>query len=189
MVIGVGVGEQMVLTALPIEFARVGNDAPDGAAMAAEPFCERVHDNVGAEFDGAEQIGGGKRRIDDERQTVFVGDLGNRFNIGIIEHGVADGFNEKRACFGRYRFLKILRIFWIDEFYIDSELRENRVELCIGSSIEVVCRYDFVARLCQGYNGIKNCGLPEATATEAAPPSSCATRCSKTSVVGFMRRV
>jgi hypothetical protein len=60
---------RIALAARPVESPGIDDHAADGVAVAAEEFCERVHDDVGAVFDGPAQIGRCQRVVDDERHA------------------------------------------------------------------------------------------------------------------------
>ena len=60
---------------LPVEAAAVDDRAADGDAVAAEPFGDGMHDDVGAELDRAAQIGRGERVVDQQRHAGRVRDL------------------------------------------------------------------------------------------------------------------
>ncbi len=49
----------------PIEGAAIDDRAADRVAVAAEELSQRMHDDVGAMLDGADEIGRGQRVIDD----------------------------------------------------------------------------------------------------------------------------
>ena len=89
---GIGLGELLEAAGGgPVELAGVDDDAADGGAVAAEELGGRVDDDVGALLDGADQRRRGGGVVDDEGQAVFVGDGGERFNVGDVELGIAEG--------------------------------------------------------------------------------------------------
>src|SRR3546814_9718381 len=62
--------------------------------MPADIFCERVDDDVGAEVEGPAQKGCRNGIVDDHRDAVAMGDLGDAFDIDDIAGRVADGFEK-----------------------------------------------------------------------------------------------
>jgi hypothetical protein len=77
----------------PVEFARVDNHAADGGTVAPDPFCGRVHNDVGAVGDGAAVVAAGTEGIvDDYGNAVFVGDGDDGFEVGDVVFWVADAF-------------------------------------------------------------------------------------------------
>src|ERR1700685_1171653 len=63
------------------QFFFPNDSAAEDAALAVEPFCCRVHDEVGAEFDGELADGCCKTVVDREEQLVFTREGGGGFQI------------------------------------------------------------------------------------------------------------
>ena len=131
----------------PVEIARVDDGAADGRAMAADPLGKRMDDDVRAIFDGAQQRRRRERRIDDQRQMVFFGDRRISFDISDIQARVADRLDVDGARLVVDGGLHGDEIVDGREIHLDALLRQNRVELRIGASVQVVCGDDFVALL------------------------------------------
>ena len=92
MIRGIGVDKiRKASGSLPVEFAAVDDDAADGGSVAADELGGRVDDDVGAPLDGPAESGRGGGVVDDQRQTVFMGDAGERFDIDNVELGIAEG--------------------------------------------------------------------------------------------------
>ena len=83
----------------PIELAAVDDHAADGVAVSAHEFGERVHHDVGAVIDGAAQIGRGEGVVDHQGDVVFVGDLGDGFDIEHAAAGIGDRLAVEAAWF------------------------------------------------------------------------------------------
>ena len=49
----------------PVELARVDEDAGDGGAVAADPLCGGVDDDVGAVLDGTDEVAAGAKGVVD----------------------------------------------------------------------------------------------------------------------------
>jgi hypothetical protein len=111
----VGLVEERVFAGGPVEFPAVDDDAADARAVAAEPFGQRVHHDVGAVFDRAGEVGRGEGRIHDQRQAVRVGDVrrwlrGRRFPARDWRR-----FAEQRAGLVVDGLGEVLRVVGIDE--------------------------------------------------------------------------
>ena len=72
----------------PIKAAGIHNDAAQGRAVSANKLCSRVDHNVGAVFNGADQIRGSKGVIYDQRQSIAVGDGCDCIAVGDIAVGL-----------------------------------------------------------------------------------------------------
>src|SRR5690348_13062755 len=77
---------------LPRESPAVDDDPSERGAMAAQEFGERMHNNVRPVIDRTQQDWGGNRVIDDQRNPVFVSDVGKRGNVTDVSRGIADAF-------------------------------------------------------------------------------------------------
>ena len=58
------------------------DEAADRIAMAAEEFGQRMHDDISAMIDRADQIGAGEGIVDDQRHAGLARDRGDRLDIG-----------------------------------------------------------------------------------------------------------
>lgn len=47
----------------PVELAAIDNDTSDSCTVSANPFCRRVHDNVGAVVDGSQKVPTGTESV------------------------------------------------------------------------------------------------------------------------------
>ncbi len=74
----VGLGEERVAAAAPVEVAAVDDDAADGGAVPAEPLGERLDDDSGAVLDRAAQVRGPEGVVDDERDAELAARCGQR---------------------------------------------------------------------------------------------------------------
>ncbi|KAG1532866.1 hypothetical protein G6F50_016067 [Rhizopus delemar] len=78
----------------PRELAGVDDGAAQAGAVAAQVFGQRLHHDVRAVLDPAQQV---RRRygvVHDQRQAVAVGHLGQRGDVGDVAQRVADRFRE-----------------------------------------------------------------------------------------------
>ena len=59
----------------PIECAAINNETANRIAVAAQKLCRGMHDNVGAMFEGAHEIGRGECVVDDQRHAGALGNF------------------------------------------------------------------------------------------------------------------
>ena len=150
--------EERVFAGGPVEFAGVDDDAADAGAVAAEPFGERVDDDVRAEVDGSGEIGRGEGGIDDQRQAVGVGDVGDGLEVGDFQRGIGDGLAEQGAGLGVDGGGEVFRVVGIDEAHLDAERGQDVVELGVGAAVEVAGGDDVVAGLGEVDDGVEDGG-------------------------------
>ena len=77
----------------PVEGAAVHDDAAQGGAVTAQELGGRVDHDVGPVLDGPDQVGGAEGVVDDQGQTVAVGDLRQGVDVGDVGVGVAQGLD------------------------------------------------------------------------------------------------
>ena len=93
MVRGIRLGEFLeAARSCPVELAGVHDHAANGGAVAAEKLGGRVDDDVGAPLDGPHQGRRWRGVVDNQRQTVLVGDGGELFDVGNVELRIAQRF-------------------------------------------------------------------------------------------------
>ena len=116
--------------------------------MAADPLGGRGDHDVGAVVDRAADVAGGAEGVvDDERDAVVVGDLGERLEVGHVEARVADRLDVERPRARVDRLREVRRVVAVDELHADAEAREGDLELVVGAAVEVARRDDVVAGL------------------------------------------
>ncbi|CAM4172240.1 hypothetical protein ACAN107058_23330 [Paracidovorax anthurii] len=138
----------------PGELAAVHDGAADAVAVAAQVLGERVHHDVGAVLDRAQQVGAGHGVVHDQRHAVVVRHLRQRGDVGHVAQRVADGFDEHRLgprvdVPGEAR-----RIARIGEARGDALARQRVGEEVVGAAVERAGRDDVVARLRDGLDGV-----------------------------------
>ena len=75
MVAGIGVcNGRVIAVGLPVELAGVHDDAAQCGTVAADELGGGVEHNISAVLNRADQIGRAEGIVDDQRQTVPVGD-------------------------------------------------------------------------------------------------------------------
>ena len=125
----IGLVEEGVLAASPVEATGVDDDATQAGSMATEPFGEGVDDDIGAVVEGAGEVRSGAGCVDNERDSVGFGNGSDGVEVGDFEGGVGDGFAEKGAGFFVDGIGKLLGILGVDEANFDSEGWKDVVEL------------------------------------------------------------
>ena len=105
--------------------------------MPAQVFRGGVHHHVRAEFDGAHQVWGGYRVIDDQRHTCLVRNLGDGLNIEHIVAGVGDGFAEEELGVGAHRLTPLLQIVRVlNKRGFNAEVGKRVFEEVIGATVD-----------------------------------------------------
>ena len=85
----IGLGEILEAAGgLPVELARVDDDAADRGAVPADELGRGVDDDVGSPLDRPAQRRRGGGVVDDERQAVFVRDVGQLLDVGTSSLGL-----------------------------------------------------------------------------------------------------
>jgi hypothetical protein len=115
-----------------------------------------MDNDVGAELDGAGEIGRREGRIHDERQTMGMGHVRHGFEIDDLERRVRDALTKHGAgpvVDGSGDVLWIVRV---DERSGDTERRQDVVEHRVGAAVQVAGRHDVVASLGQVDHRIEN---------------------------------
>ena len=93
----VGRGVERMLARGPGELAAVDDNPADARAVPAEPLRQRVHDDVRAVVERLGEIGRRERRIDDQGNSVVMGDLGDGLEVGDLQRRVGDRLAEQGA--------------------------------------------------------------------------------------------
>ena len=75
-------GETGEAAVAPVEGAGLGDHAGDGRAVPADELRGRVDDDVGAVLDRPAEVRRGQRGVDDQRQVLGVGDVGQGGDVG-----------------------------------------------------------------------------------------------------------
>ena len=105
--------------------------------MAAEELGRRVDDHVRAVLQGAQQVGGRDRVVDDQRDADLVGDVGDGAQVGDVLLRVRDRLDEEGAggVVGRGApGLGIRRV--LDPLRGDAEAGQGVLEEVVGAAVE-----------------------------------------------------
>ena len=155
----IGLVEEGVLAASPVETAGVDHDTAKSGSVSAEPLGEGVDDDVGSVIEGVGEVGRGAGGVDNERKAVGLGDLADGVEVGDFERGIRDGFAKKGARFFIDRVGELLGILGVDEADFDPESRKDVLELGVAAAVEILGGDDVVACFREVDDGIENgCG-------------------------------
>ena len=91
---------------------------------------------------------------------MIVGDAADGFDVRHIQTGIADRFTKQKFGFVGDRSAKILRIARIDKVCVDAELRQDVVELCERSAVQIVGGHNFIAHATKVDHAVKNRARP-----------------------------
>ena len=133
--------------------AAVDDGAADDEAVPADPFGQRMHDEVGAEFYRPAQVGCGEGVVDQEREARPMGKRSDGGNIKNFEAGIADCLADYELGVFPDRGGEVLVIARFDEGRRDPEARQRLGEQVDGSAVERRRSDDVVAGAGKGRDG------------------------------------
>ncbi len=147
MVARVSLGHAGEAIASPeVEGAAVDDEPADRGAVAADELRRRVHDDVGAPLERADEVRRGDGVVDDERYADLVGHVGHAPDVEHVVAGVSDALAEERLGRGaglRTPSVDVVRV--LDDRHLDPQLGERVVEQVVGAAVERRRRHDMVA--------------------------------------------
>ena len=120
----------------PVETPAVDNRAADGDAVAADPFRDRVHDDVGAERERAAEIRRGEGIVDQERNAGRMRDVGDLRDVEHFQSRIADGLADHQPGAFADCGAKPVEIARLDEARGDAEARQRVGKEIDGAAIE-----------------------------------------------------
>lgn len=122
----------------PVEFSAIYNYAPDRGAMATYPFGRAVDHYVGAVVNWTAKIAAcAKGIVDYDRDTVFVCDFCNGFQVWDVVAGVSDGFKVYGFGFVINEGVKVGCGVSYDEFGGYAEAGKGDFELVVSAAVEI----------------------------------------------------
>ena len=159
VVAGVGRGDRRVLSALfPIKLARVYNHAAKGCSVAADKLCGGVNDDVGSALDRANKEGSSKCVVDDNRNSVLVGDLRDGVDVRNVAVGISQSLKVNGLCVGLDRSFDFLKVMGVYKSGLDAELLKRVRKQVVGSAVDCLLGYDVLAGLGQGLDCVGDGG-------------------------------
>ena len=128
--------------------------------MAAQELSRRFDHDVRAVVEGADVVGGSDRVVDDERDAVGVGDVGEDLQVEEVALGVGDRLAVEGAgavVDERPPALRIVGI--LHEAHRDAELGQRALEQVVRAAVQGGGGDDFVALLGDVEDGVEFGGL------------------------------
>ena len=136
---------EALLVRSPRKAAAVDDGAAERRAVAAHELGQRMHDDVGAVFDRAQQDRRRHRVVDDQRNAVPRADLRQRFDVANIARRIADAFAEDGAGVAVDQLFDCLGLVGLGESHLDALARQQVGEQRIGGAVELRHRDDIAA--------------------------------------------
>ncbi len=130
---------------LPVEATGIDQHAADRDAVAAEPLGRRVHDDVAAVLDRAEQRRRGEGVVDHQRQLRLVGDRGDRRDVHHLEAGIAERLAVDEPRLGADSGAEAVVVARIHEARRDPEARQGVGEQIVRAAVDRARRHDVAA--------------------------------------------
>src|SRR5580692_644533 len=115
--------------------------------MAAEKFCQRIHDDVRTVIYGPQQDRRRNSVVDDERNTLCVGYTREALDVADISGGVADALAENRARFVVDQFGNRFGLVALRKADGDSLAWQNMCEECVRGAVKLWDRNNVAAQL------------------------------------------
>ena len=137
----------------PVEASAIDNHPAQRGAVAAEKFGDRVHHDVCTVLDRADEVRGGKRRIDHERETVSVSCVGNRLDVQHFDARVAKRLAVEELGVRSDRSNKCGRISRVDKGRGDTETGQRQIHHVVRPAVQVLRSNNVVTRAQQRGNG------------------------------------
>ena len=152
---GVGLSDLGVLSArLPIEVTAVDDHTAQRSAVTADELGCGVDDDVGTMLQRTEQIRGAEGVVDDNRQTVLLGDLGDSVDVGDVGVGVAERLEIDDRGVVLDGPLDLFQVMGIDEGGLDAKLGERMLQQVVGATVDGLLSHHVVTGLGKSLQGI-----------------------------------
>ena len=122
--------------------------------MAADKLGGRVHHDVCAVLDGTDEVRGAEGVVNDQRQTVLVGDGCNGVDIRDVAVGVAQRFQIDSLGIGLDGCFHLCKVVGIHKGGVDAELGQGVCQQVVAAAVDGLLCHDVVTGLCQCLNGV-----------------------------------
>ena len=122
--------------------------------MAADELGCGVDDDVGTMLQRTEQIRGAEGVIDDNRQTVLLGDLGDGVDVGDVGVGVAERLEIDDCGVVLDGTLNLVQVMGIDKRGLDAKLGERMLQQVVGATVDGLLSHHVVTGLGKCLQGI-----------------------------------
>lgn len=158
--VGGGQAWEFIVVCFPVEVAAVAHGTAYLRGMAVHVFGGGVCDDVGAPLEWAAVDGGGEGVVDDEGHAMFVGHLGEAFDVEHSAAGVGYGFAEEEFGVGAESGLDLLvGPLGVDEGALYAEFLHGDAKEVVGAAVDVVGSDEVVACLADVEHGVEVGGL------------------------------
>ncbi len=158
-VVGViGIVEERVLAAAPVEAAGIDDDATKACAVSTKPLGEGVDDDVGTVIEGIGEVWSRAGGIDDKGNAVFLCDGSYGIEVGNFEGGIGNGFTKEGASLVVNGVGELPGILRVDKADLDPKRGKDVVELGVAATIKIAGGDNVIASLGEVDDGIKNRG-------------------------------
>ena len=134
----------------PQEFPAVYDGPANMHAVAADELRGRVHDDVKAVFDRAEQSRRQRGVVDDRRQAMTMRHAGDRLVVGHVVLRIAGGFDEHGAGVLVHQLADIFGPLGIEEPDLDTEFLKGLGKQRPGPTVQAVGRDEVLSRVRDG---------------------------------------
>ena len=124
--------------------------------MAADKLGRGVDDNVGAVLQRTEQIRGAEGVIDDNRQAMFLGNLGNGVDVGDIGVGIAERLEIDDRGVVLDGALDLFQVMSIDKGGLDAKLEERMLQQVVGAAVDGLLGHHVVTGLGEGLQRVSD---------------------------------
>ena len=127
--------------------------------MAANELGSGVDHDVCAVLDGTDQVRGAEGVINDQRQTVLMGEGCNGVDVRDVAVGVAQRLQIDGLGVGLDGVLHLGEVVCIDEGGGDAELGQGVLQQVVAAAVDGLLGNDVVPSLCQRLDGVGDgCG-------------------------------
>ena len=159
MVGGVGLGDLGVLAAcLPIEVTAVDDHTAQRGAVATDELGRGVDNDVGAVLQRTEQVRSAEGVVDDNRQTVLLGDLRDGIDVGDVGVGVAERLEVDDRGVVLDGTLDLVQVMGIDKRGLDAKLGERVLQQVVGTTVDGLLGHHMVTGLGECLQGVGDSG-------------------------------
>ena len=137
----------------PVELAGVDDHAAHDGAVSTHELGGRMHHDVGAVLDGAQQVRRGERGVHDERQAVTMGNLGPTLEVKHVGVGVAERLGIEQLGVGLDGGLNSGEVVGAHEGGGEALLNKRVAEEVHRAAVKVGGGHDMVAGRCDVLHG------------------------------------
>ena len=131
---------------MPVELPAVDQHAADHGAVAREKLGRRVEDEVGAMIEGLHQPGRREGRVDQQWQTVLVGERRDCGQVEHVEPGVAERLAEQQLRGRADRGAPGVDVAGLHERGLDAEAPQGVVQQVVRAAVQRARTHDVRAR-------------------------------------------